>query len=255
MSQKEINRNRSDRSRKTGLHYFLEGFSIMMQPGLKRFVFLPIVVNIFILGGAFIWLYFQIDGWIAAILDYLPNWLHWLHFILWPLILFSIVLVFGYFFSTVANIIASPFNSLLAEKVEEERSGVPAADLSWAAFAKDIPRMIHRELVRLGYYLPRALLILVLSFIPVINIVAPVLWFVFASWMMVIQYCDYAFDNHKISFPDMKNRLGKDRLFNLPFGALVSLLTMIPIINLFIMPAAVCGATAMWVDRYRADYC
>lgn len=115
--------------------------------------------------------------------------------------------------------------------------------------------MIHRELVRLGYYLPRALLILVLSFIPVINIAAPVLWFVFASWMMVIQYCDYAFDNHKISFPDMKNRLGKDRLFNLPFGALVSLLTMIPIINLFIMPAAVCGATAMWVDRYRADYC
>ncbi|EGD3331327.1 hypothetical protein RFB10_004891 [Salmonella enterica subsp. enterica serovar Worthington] len=50
MSQKEINRNRRDLSRKTGLHYFLEGFSIMMQPGLKRFVFLPIVVNIFILG-------------------------------------------------------------------------------------------------------------------------------------------------------------------------------------------------------------
>lgn len=124
-----MNQKRAGQSRKTGFHYFLEGFSIMMQPGLKRFVFLPIIVNIIILGGAFIWLYFQIDGWVAATLDYLPNWLHWLHFILWPLILFSIILVFGYFFSTVANIIASPFNSLLAEKVEEERSGVPAADL------------------------------------------------------------------------------------------------------------------------------
>ncbi|EOT4395614.1 hypothetical protein ACNDZN_003296, partial [Escherichia coli] len=26
---------------------------------------------------------------------------------------------------------------------------------------------------------------------------------------------------------------------------------MIPLLNLFIMPVAVCGATAMWVDCYR----
>ncbi|MGK4315418.1 hypothetical protein ABU557_17095, partial [Escherichia coli] len=33
--------------------------------------------------------------------------------------------------------------------------------------------------------------------------------------------------------------------------ALTSLFTMIPLLNLFIMPVAVCGATAMWVDCYR----
>jgi CysZ protein len=36
------------------------------------------------------------------------------------------------------------------------------------------------------------------------------------------------------------------------FGALISLFTMIPVLNLVIMPVAVCGATAMWVDRYRS---
>lgn len=246
--------NSNTRTPKNGLQYFFEGFSIMMRPGLKRFVFLPILVNILVLGSAFIWLFYQVDGWVNALLSYLPTWLHWLSFILWPLILASIVLIFGYFFSTLANIIAAPFNSFLAEKVEEELSGIPPKEVPWSDFIKDIPRMINRELIRLGYYLPRMIVLLVISFIPVINIISPLLWFLFGSWMMVIQYCDYAFDNHKISFQTMKTTLQKDRFNNMPFGALVSLITMIPIINLFIMPAAVCGGTAMWVDRYRHQH-
>lgn len=78
--------------------------------------------------------------------------------------------------------------------------------------------------------------------------------FLFSAWMMSIQYCDYPFDNHKVSFPDMRNALRRNKVDNLQFGALTSLFTMIPILNLVIMPVAVCGATAMWVDRYRAEY-
>ncbi|MFO5533262.1 sulfate transporter CysZ, partial [Klebsiella pneumoniae] len=33
--------------------------------------------------------------------------------------------------------------------------------------------------------------------------------------------------------------------------ALTSLFTMIPVLNLVILPVAICGATAMWVDCYR----
>lgn len=69
--------------------------------------------------------------------------------------------------------------------------------------------------------------------------------------MMAIQYCDYPFDNHKIAFANMRRNLAGDRKINLEFGGLISVLTMIPIINLVIMPIAVCGATALWVDRYR----
>lgn len=246
--------NQTPRPPRGGLHYFMEGFSIMMKPGLKRFVFMPILINIFVLGTAFIWLFYQVGGWVDAILSYLPSWLHWLSYLLWPIILASVVLIFGYFFSTLANIIAAPFNGLLAEKVEEMLRGIPANSMSWGELAKDVPRMVNREIVRLGYYLPRALLLLIISFIPVINVIAPILWFLFGSWMMVIQYCDYAFDNHKISFPTMKETLKKDRVNNLPFGACVSILTMIPIVNLFIMPASICGGTAMWVDRYRHQH-
>jgi len=35
------------------------------------------------------------------------------------------------------------------------------------------------------------------------------------------------------------------------FGALVSVFTTIPILNLIVVPVAVCGATAMWVVEFK----
>ena len=76
-------------------------------------------------------------------------------------------------------------------------------------------------------------------------------WFLFSAWMLAIQYCDYPFDNHKVPFKEMRTALRTRKITNMQFGALTSLFTMIPLLNLFIMPVAVCGATAMWVDCYR----
>jgi len=69
--------------------------------------------------------------------------------------------------------------------------------------------------------------------------------------MINIQYMDYPFDNHKVSFARMKMLLSKDRVDNILLGFIISFFTMIPLLNLIIMPIAVCAATAMWVDRYR----
>ena len=71
--------------------------------------------------------------------------------------------------------------------------------------------------------------------------------------MMAIQYCDYPFDNHKISFGIMKNALGERRTQSLTFGALITLCTALPIVNLVVIPVAVCGATVMWVENYRSQ--
>ena len=117
---------------------------------------------------------------------------------------------------------------------------------------KDVPRIMKREWQKFARYLPRAIVLLILYFIPGIGqTVAPVLWFLFSAWMLAIQYCDYPFDNHKVPFKEMRTALRTRKITNMQFGALTSLFTMIPLLNLFIMPVAVCGATAMWVDCYR----
>ncbi len=57
---------------------------------------------------------------------------------------------------------------------------------------KDIPRIMKREWQKLARYLPRAIVLLLLYFIPGVGqTVAPVLWFLFSAWMLAIQYCDY----------------------------------------------------------------
>ncbi|OTA17728.1 sulfate transporter CysZ [Xenorhabdus beddingii] len=238
-----------------GIHYIAQGWRLITRSGIKRFVLLPLLANILLLGGSFWWLYQKLDSWIQWTLDKIPNWMQWLSFLIWPLAVISILLIFTYFFSTLANFIASPFNGLLAEKLEADLTGIPAPDTGIIGLLKDTPRILKRELVKILYYIPRALVLLLLYFIPGIGqTIAPVLWFIFSAWMLLIQYCDYPFDNHKVSFSAMRSTLRQDKIDNLQFGAAVSILTMIPIVNLFIMPVAVCGATAMWVDRYRAQH-
>ncbi|NIF20927.1 sulfate transporter CysZ [Candidatus Pantoea multigeneris] len=236
-----------------GIHYFRQGWKLVGLPGIRRYVIVPLLVNIVLLGGAFYWLFHRLSQWIPDLMARIPDWLQWLSYLLWPLSVISILLVFSYFFSTIANWIAAPFCGLLAEQLEGQLTGHPLVDNGWIAMFKDIPRIMKRELQKLGYYLPRALGLLLLYLIPGFGqTVAPVLWFLFSAWMLAIQYCDYPFDNHKISFPQMRSALRQHKVTHMQFGALVSLFTMIPVVNLVIMPVAVCGATAMWVDQYRS---
>lgn len=245
----------NDTKSRSGFHYFVRGWHLMMLPGIKRYVVLPLIMNIVLLGGAFWWLYTRLNIWIPRLLEHVPGWLQWLGYLLWPLSVLAVLLVFSYFFSTVANWLAAPFSGLLAEQLEARLTGQSLPDSGVMGMVKDTPRILHREWVKLKYYLPRALALLLLHLIPAFGqTVAPVLWFLFGAWMMAIQYSDYPFDNHKVPFVTMRRALASHKAQNMQFGALVYICTVIPLLNLLIMPVAVCGATAMWVDSYRADF-
>lgn len=248
-----INQRKTDgRYYHDGFYYFRQGYRLLMSPGLRRYALLPLLINMLLLGGAFYWLYDLLQQQIPLLLSHIPASLHWLYYVLWPLAIVSLFIIFGYFFSTVANILAAPFCGLLAERVEQQLTGQSLPDTSLFALIKDLPRIMLREWQKLKYYLPRVIILILLHFIPIIGpLISPVLWLLFGAWMMAIQYCDYPFDNHRINFSTMRHTLRQDRLLHIQFGGMVSLFTVIPIVNLTIMVAAVCGATAIWVDRYR----
>ena len=236
-------------NQRNGLYYFSQGWSLIRLPGIRRFVLLPLLINILFMAGAFYWLFGQLGQWISWIMERVPGWLQWLDYLLWPIAVLSVLFVFTYFFSMVVNFIAAPFNGLLAERLEARLTGKSLPETS---IIKDIPRIMKRELIKLAYYLPRAIVILLLYLVPGVGqTLIPVLWFLFSAWMTTIQYCDYPFDNHKVDFNLMKQRLKQRRIDSLQFGTLVYVFTLLPILNLVIMPVAVCGATAMWVDRYK----
>jgi len=229
------------------MHYFFRGLSLIHTKGLKRFVLVPLSINLVLFSFAFYFLLQQVNAMVAAVQQYLPGWLHWLEYLLIPLGVMTLVIGLAYTFTMVANFIAAPFNGLLSEKVEAHLSGKVLPDVGFAGFMRDVPRMLGREWQKFLYALPRGIILFVLFlFLPVIG---PILWFVFTSWLLAIQYCDYPYDNHKIAFHTMRQQLRSQPATSFAFGMTVNIGYMIPLFNLFVMPIAVCGATAMWVDK------
>lgn len=232
----------------SGPQYLREGLKLVLSPGLRLFVLLPLGINLVLFAGLIYFAGHEFAQWVDHLMPTLPSWLSFLSYILWPLFVALVVLMVFFCFTMVANIVAAPFNSFLAEKVEVVVRGQDDfPPFKWSELTREVPRTLNRELRKLGYFLPRTLALFVLSLIPVVNVVAAPLWLLFGVWMMAIQYIDYPADNHKMSWPDMLAWLRQKRWQSLGFGSIVYLVLLIPVVNLLMMPAAVAGATLFWV--------
>lgn len=235
-----------------GARYVLRGFRLLRHPGIRGFVLLPLALNLLVFSTFIALTLRQLGAWISALVDWLPQWLEFLQWILWPLSVLLVLVVVMYAFSILANLIAAPFNGLLAEKVEVMLGGeVPDGGGLWGA-VKDAPRAMGKEVRKLAYYLPRALVVLMVTLIPPFYPVAPLLWFLLGAWMLALEYGDYPMDNHRFSLAMVRRRLDQERWTSFGFGAAVMGATMIPVVNFLIMPAAVCGATLYWHERLKA---
>lgn len=234
------------------LEYLREGFRLLWHPELRGYVLIPLLINILVFGGLFWWSLHLLGMAIQAAVDRLPDWLDWLSWVMWPLSVLLVSVVAMYTFSTFANLLAAPFNGLLAEKTEEllTGKGVDSKETVWGAI-KQVPRIFMKELHKLGFQIKWLVLLLVITVIPGLNLLAPMLWFGFSAWMTALEYCDYPMDNHQYSFPAVRDRVAQQRWPCFSFGALVMLGNMVPVLNLLMMPAAVCAATLLWVERLR----
>lgn len=235
----------------SGAGYFLKGFDLITTKGVRRFVLIPLTINFIIFGVSFYFLFGQLGHYITQIIAWLPEWLTWLEYLIWPFAIVTILIGFSFIFSAAANWIAAPFNGLLSEKVEIMLTGKPDLGGSFTDVIKDIPRTLSREWCKFRYYLPRAIgFFIVMWFVPVIG---QLIWFLFVSWMMAIQYLDYPFDNHKINFDHMRSQLNDKKGQSYSFGITTAIFSMIPFINMIVMPVAICGATALWVDHHKKN--
>ncbi len=227
--------------------YVIKGFNLIRRPGLRRFVMIPLLVNT-LLFTAGIWLslaYFD-----AAMAELLPQGYDWLEWLLWPLFAIAMLLIMFYSFTLIANLICAPFNGLLAEAVERELTGGNTDEsTSLMQTLKDVPASLWNEVKKIGYFLLRAIPLIILFFIPGLNLFAPFLWLAFSAWLLSLEYFDYPMANHNILFSDQRRIIGQQRISTLSFGGSIMLLTMIPVVNFIVMPLAVAGATAMYLER------
>ena len=232
-----------------GIKYFIKGSRLIFKPGIKRYVLVPLLINISLFSIGF-WLGLQwFDEFLA---DVLPTWLAWAEYILWPIFTLSYFLIVFYLFALIANVIAAPFNGLLAEKIELHVNKTSIDDSTQRILPTIIPS-IASELGKLIYFVFRSIPLLLLFLIPGLNLLAPIVWFIFSSWMLSLEYLDYPLGNHNILFKKTRELVKQQRITCLSFGAITSAFTLIPFINFFVMPIAVAGATLLYIDKFSDE--
>ena len=228
----------------TGMRHVSRGFALLRAPGVRVFVIMPLTINIVLFALAFYGVGQALD---YAIAHYLPNWPEWIQGLIWLLFAVLAAIVVFFTFSAVVNIVASPFNGLLADAVERHLRGqAMSADWSWRTLGAEIARTLVGELRKLLYIGWRALPLLILSLIPVVNLAAAPLWLLFGAWMLCLEYLDCPLGNHGRAFPRVLEEMRARRSLALGFGFAMTVVTIIPLLNFLAVPLGVAGATSLY---------
>ncbi|KAB7628454.1 sulfate transporter CysZ [Alkalilimnicola sp. S0819] len=254
-----------------GASYIPRAFGQLLRPGTRRYVLLPILVNVLVFIGLF-WL--AADQFAALLAAWLPDpsaysgegaWngfmrglLSILAWLFWPIFVLAAGILMFYSFTVVANLLGSPFNGMLAARLERELSGGrQPPELPGQGIALEAAVSVATELRKLAYFallaLPLLALSAVLFFVPVVNLLIPFLWAAYGGWVMALEYMDYPMANHGYRFAEERALLRRRRGLAFGFGLGLLAMTLVPVLNLLAMPTGVIAATWLWHERLRAQ--
>lgn len=217
------------------IKFFGQGIKLLGNPKLRKFVVIPILINLLLYGIGFTLGYL----YLADVIDqFIPSWLQWLRWILWPLFFISFFIGGFFTFTVLANLIAAPFYGMLSAATLTIISG-ESATVTEAPWLK----VVKAELRRAAYLGVRAILLVILSIIPGLNVLAPFLWALFGAWGMALEYMAYPLENAGVLFSEQRRLIGSVRWGALSFGGLAAAGLALPVVNIIMAPAAVIGAT------------
>jgi CysZ protein len=238
-----------------GAHYLFKGFRLIQRKGIRHFAYLPILINTLLFASAIWYGVSHFAYWMSLLMPtWIPEWLaSVLAWVLWPVFAALISAVVFFSFTIFANIIAAPFNGVLAEAVESSLLETTLPQQSWLDLVKIAPALLLNELGKIGYFALWMIPLFVFSWIPVLNIVAPVLWVLFSAWALALDYHDYPMGNHQLLFKQQRKIMRQHRRLALGFGLATLGATMIPVVNFLVIPAAVAGATALYLDKIKVS--
>ncbi|MBT5387659.1 MAG: sulfate transporter CysZ [Porticoccaceae bacterium] len=240
----------------SGPSLILEGLKLLGHRKIRWLVLIPLLINILLFSsltaGAAQWL----GGWLDNIVNSVPDWLHWLAWIIWLLFLILALAIYAFTFTVIANLIGSPFYGVIAERVILMERGDLSIDsnnsvvaVAWQSFV--------RQLQLLRYFIPRTLavglLTLLITFVPVINLLAPAIAGCWVAWSLSIQYLDYPAEIDQVSFVELVQRAGKNRWQCMGFGFSALGASAIPLLNMLLVPATVVAGTLLWSRTQQPD--
>ncbi|MEZ5596388.1 MAG: sulfate transporter CysZ [Pseudomonadales bacterium] len=222
----------------------VDGRALLGQPGVRPYVWWPLVVSMVIVGAglaAALSATAGLGSWAARIL---PEWLDFLAAVVEPLLQLLLILTGTWLFGFLAVVLSSPFHGNLSAALETGFATTPLPPDP--GLARMLAQSLGREGRKLRYQLPRLLAVALLYVVPVVNVIAPPASLLLAAWLLAAQFIDLPAENRHIPFTETLSRLRRFRLCSLTFGAAVAALLAIPLLNILTVPLAVAGGTLLW---------
>lgn len=225
----------------------------IMQHKLWKWILVPGIIYclLFFAGIYFVW------GYSGDFVEYLFNllplkdWIQelensWINFF-FILVAFSIrfVFLFLYFsyFKYLFLIVGSPIFAYLSEKTEAilQHRDFP---FSWSQLMQDILRGIRMSLRNMVYQTASMLLLVVVSFIPVVGWITPLIAFFIECYFYGFSMMDYSCERHRMSIKQSIYFIKQHRGIALGNGMVFYLFMFVPVLGWMLAPSyAVIAAT------------
>jgi CysZ protein len=190
-------------------------------------------------------------AWLGGLFE--SDILQWIAYILGGLV--AVVLMIGLallFIFVFVQVIAAPFNSMLSQATESILvCTVPALEPNlW----RETFGAIRIGVMMLMRALAATVILLPINLIPIVGTLAYVpLAMFFNCQALGLEFMDYCLERHHASLSERVAWARAHRPAVLGLGACVSLLLLLPVINLFFLPLCVVGGTELFVRLSEKD--
>lgn len=219
---------------------------LLKNPRLMVFSAIPFLISLTLS----IWIVSALQGWVVGHLQAFILGFSWTHsewaqtWVLLPLqflVKIGLWLLGAVFFSGVGGLICVPFNDFLAEAVEPRVSPALSRAESASFFSRRYLRIITLDLAKTLFSMGMGLTALLLSWVPVINVIA----ITFSFLLLCFQFTSYSQTRREWGVLQGVQFLFQNFWMCLGLGMACSVMFAIPLVSALGIPLAVISGT--WI--------
>lgn len=234
-----------------GFGFVFQGIRLLREHReLRKWAVIPWIIDIILLAIGITFGGKHVTKWVKSAVSLVVPQGHVLHdWLYYPLIIVFWVVFVGvlvYLLYLIAGLVASPFNSILADRTLARLGAKKEEDLSIRRVASLAIRMFMISVARSVILLILGFIVFIIAFIPGLNFIG----LFFAFLVICFDGADYSFEVLEYGLRERFAFLRRHFIEFSGMAAFVGLTLMIPGLILLLMPAAVVGCASV-IQRIR----
>jgi CysZ protein len=231
-----------------GFHSYFSGLGFWTKnSSLLRLSLIPLVINFVFLCAGLVYSINHISDVVSHIVSQPEAWYQYiLYYFVVILTTVSLFLIVVFIVLTLANVLAFPFNSLLAERALRIHEPAHGGKGQWFAKAKaNLAALFRRTLV----FLIVGCLLIIATLIPGLGVIGAGV----GVFLMAYDRLDYGFDHFAWTFQQRKRFVRGNFWEIMGFAVGLGLTTSIPMLNILIQPGSVVAGSLMVAKINRRE--